>query len=368
MGKYRIAAVGLGPRAGSLLEIVVSHPDVQIAGLCDACTTAGTAPAQLIERLAARGIKPAVHDDYGNLLAARPDCVMVLTPPPLHASMAVRALEAGCDVISEVPAAWTLEEARDLVRAVRRTGRRYFFAENCLYWGFVEAWVKMARDGRIGAVSYAEGEYIHDLGELLHRNVAGGPDARYASWRASMDPIRYCTHETGPLLTILDTRVTSATAFSTPSHVRPDLPSGADLQMAVFETASGAICKELCGFSVTRHPPLHYYVVYGSKTTLETDREDLSTLASFTDLPNLTGLSRLPLSYASTRPAPAWAKTGHGGADGMMIVDFLDSLLSGSVPPIDVFRGLDFSLPGICSVESIRQGNRKIVVPDPREW
>lgn len=348
--------------------MAANHPDVEIVGLCDACLDAGTEPARLVERLSARGCKPAVHADYADLLALRPDCTMIFTPPPLHASMAIRALEAGSDVMCEVPAAWTLEEARDLVRAVRRTGRRYYFMENCLYWGFVEAWIKMARDGRIGSVSYAEGEYIHDLGELLDRNVAGGPKARYASWRASMDPIRYCTHETGPLLSILDTRVVSATAFSTPSHVRPDLPAGADLQMAVFETACGAICKQLCGFSVTRHPALHYYVVYGSKATLETDREDLSTLASFTDLPNLTGLSRLPLSYASTKPAPAWAQSGHGGADGMMIVDFLSSLLGGSAPPVDVYRGLDFSLPGIAAVDSIRHGNRKVPVPDPRDW
>ena len=368
MGKLRLGAVGLGRRAG-LVEIAASHPEVEIVAVCDAATGPGGAPARLLDRLAKRGIRPAVERDYEALLAHGLDCVLVLTPPALHAPMAVRAMEAGADVVSEIPAAYDMDQARELVSTVRRTGKRYYCAENCCYWGFVLAWKRMAREGKLGAISYVEGEYIHDLGELLERRPPGEAGGPYASWRAALEPIRYCTHETGPLLDILDARVTAVTAFSTPANLRPELPSGADLQVAIFQTSGGAIYKQLCGFSVTRHPPLHYYVVYGSRATLETDREDPTrTLGSFPEIPGMTGLAHLPLSYAPSGPMPEWAGSGHGGADGAMLADFLASLLAGTPAPIDVFRGLDYTLPGICAVQSIRAGNRTVEVPDPRSW
>jgi predicted dehydrogenase len=368
VAKLRLGAVGLGRRA-SLLEIASAHPEVELVAVCDEGVGRTGVPSRLVDRLARCGVHPVLERDYATFLAHRLDCVIVLTPPALHAPMATRALESGADVISEIPAAYDMEQARELVAAVRRTGRRYYCAENCCYWGFVQAWKKLAREGRLGAISYVEGEYIHDLGALLEPRDAGAPGGPYASWRASLEPIRYCTHETGPLLDILDSRVTSVTAFSSPSNLRPDLPSGADLQVAIFETGCGALYKQLCGFSVTRHPPLHYYIVYGSRATLETDREEPTrTLASFPDVPGLTGLAQLPLSYASLGGAPEWAGSGHGGADGAMLADFLDSVVAGTPPPIDVYRGLDYTLPGICAVESIRAGNVKVPVPDPRSF
>jgi predicted dehydrogenase len=368
MGKLRLGAVGLGRRAG-IVEIAASHPEVELVAACDTAGGASGAPARLLERLGSRGIRPAVERDYEAFLAHGLDCVLVMTPPATHAPLSVRAMEAGADVVSEIPAAYDMDQARALVDAVRRTGRRYYCAENCCYWGFVLSWKRMAREGKLGAISYVEGEYIHDLGDLLERRAPGEAGGPYASWRASLEPIRYCTHETGPLLDILDSRVTEVTAFSSPSNRRPDLPSGADLQVAIMRCASGALFKELCGFSVTRHPAFHYYVVYGSRATLETDREDLTrTLASCPEIPGLTGLASLPLPFSAAGSVPAWAGSGHGGADGAMLADFLQSILSGSPPPIDVYRGLDYTLPGICAVESIRAGSRPVSVPDPRGW
>jgi predicted dehydrogenase len=364
VGKLRLGAAGIGGRGAGLAEMAASHPGVELVAVCDSAPAA-SAPTRFLERLAARGVRPRVERDYEAFLAHRLDCVLVTTPPAAHAPMAVRALEAGADVVSEIPTAYDMDQARALVAAVRRSGRRYYCAENCCYWGFVLAWKRMAREGKLGAISYVEGEYIHDLGGLLQPRA----DGSYSSWRASLEPIRYCTHETGPLLDILDSRVTAVTAFSSPSNLRPDLPSGTDLQVGIFETACGALYKQLCGFSVTRHPPLHYYVVYGSRATLETDREDTTvTLGSFPELPGLQGLAHLPLSYTPPGGVPDWAGGGHGGADGAMLADFLSSIIAGTPSPIDVYRGLDYSLPGICAVESIRSGNRKVAVPDPRDF
>lgn len=378
MAALRFGAVGLGSRA-SLIETALGEADVELVGLCDLVIDYHARPGGLVDRLRDRGIRPkGLYADFGKLLDLTPDFIIILTPPRTHAQLAIRALEAGIDVISEIPAACSLQEAQDLVRAVRTSGRRYYLAENCCYWPFIQSWKSLAKAGKVGRISYVEGEYVHDLGELFEKDHweeprAGAGGAGLRSWRAFLEPIRYCTHETGPLLEIMNTRVTAATAFSAPCVVRPDLPSKADLQVAIFQTECGAIYKQLCGFSVTRGGCLHYYVVYGARMTLETSREDGSVLASFADGPGRDSLEKLPLDRGtlveSHAPESAEERSkGHGGADQLMMRDFVASLRQGTPPPIDVFRGLDFTLPGICAVESIRKGNATVPVPDPREW
>ncbi|GAA0658642.1 Gfo/Idh/MocA family oxidoreductase [Kitasatospora atroaurantiaca] len=62
----------------------------------------------------------AVHGD--------PDLALidVCLPTPLHAEQAVRALEAGKDVLCELPLAGSMEDARRIVEAQRACGRQVF--------------------------------------------------------------------------------------------------------------------------------------------------------------------------------------------------------------------------------------------------
>ena len=47
-----------------------------------------------------------------------------------HAIYAIKAMEAGMDVVSECTSAATMKQCVDLVRCVERTGRKYMIAEN----------------------------------------------------------------------------------------------------------------------------------------------------------------------------------------------------------------------------------------------
>jgi predicted dehydrogenase len=54
------------------------------------------------------------------------DLVDICLPTRLHAEVAVRAMQAGRDVLIELPLATTLEDAHNIVAAQRATGRRAF--------------------------------------------------------------------------------------------------------------------------------------------------------------------------------------------------------------------------------------------------
>ena len=50
------------------------------------------------------------------------------------------------------------------------------------------------------------------------------------------------------------------------------------------------------------------------------------------------------------------ARSGHGGGDYFVARDFVRAILDDRDPPIDVYRALDFTAPGLVSEESDRAG------------
>jgi predicted dehydrogenase len=289
------------------------------------------------------------------LLDADLDFVVLATPLPLHAAHAIAALDRGLHVLSEVTAAGTLDETEALVHAVERSGKQYMLAENCCYWGVVQAAQAMREQGQFGAVFYAEAEYIHDVQHLMH-DASGQP-----TWRAErMDPIIYCTHSFGPLLKITGEYPTEVVCLGSGSHFVPGLQ---DLQTALVRLTGGGFARLTVSFTNT-HWGHHRYHLLGTAATLDTgwighDQPRLQTQA----VPHLTGPVSLPLSTSIPAAPAAIQQLGHGGAEWFLVRDFLNSLRSGAPPPIDVYDAVMMTLPGICARESARQGGAPVAVP-----
>jgi predicted dehydrogenase len=353
----KLGLVGIG--RGRMVQSAARRADVRFEAVCDVQFADSAARDRLLAELKAGGMPFAyAYHDYDRFLEHDLDVVVVASPAPLHAAQSIAALRGGKDVICEVPAVMSLDEARDLVRAVRETRRRYLFAENCCYWGFVRAWRQMVDDGRIGTPFYAEGEYIHDV-RFLMRDTTGQP-----TWRASFAPIRYCTHETGPLLDLLQDRGVSVTCLETGTSVAPEFPA-ADAGVALMSMGKGSVVKLLACFKNAVEPPYHRFLVFGTKGALETRTTEAVTHANLGDIPHLEGRVSLPLGTALRGSLSAG---GHGGADAAMLDDFLDALARDLPLPIDVYRGLDYTLPGVCAVLSAAQGGMPVAIPDPRAF
>jgi predicted dehydrogenase len=337
---------------------LANRSDVTFAAVCDLAFADAAFQQSSLEQLASAGAPFATaYSDYARFLEHDLDLVLIASPAPVHAAQSIAALNAGKDVICEVPAVMSIEEGRDLVAAVRTSGRRYFFAENCCYWGFVRAWREMIVAGDVGTPYYLEGEYVHDVRYLMKRD--GKP-----TWRASLNPIRYCTHETGPLFDMLDDRGASVVAVNTPSLVEPEFPA-ADTGVALVTTTQGAVVKLLACFKNALHGAYHRYLLFGTNGTLETKTTESVTHASLPRIPHLQGQVNLPLGTAL---AGGHASGGHGGADAAMLNDFIDSIVQDRPCPIDVYRGLDYTLPGVCATLSAEQGGAPVQIPNPREF
>jgi predicted dehydrogenase len=170
-------------------------------------------------------------------------------------------MEANKHVLSEVTAAWTIEQCVRIVDTVRHTQQVYMLAENNCYLHYVRTWKKWIDAGRLGDIYYAEAEYIHDIRALLRDDQSGE-----TFWRLERPPIYYCTHSLGPLLMLMDDRVVQATGAHSGHGTVPNKgPSCLNMEVALFKTQKGAVIKVLRSQVALREPAIHYYSLYCSK-------------------------------------------------------------------------------------------------------
>ncbi len=357
----RIGVAGLR-RGMGFVRTFEGNRDWELTAVCD--VEPGRA-AQVAEEVGA----PLHFDDYSELCRAEIDAIVVATPAPLHVRHTLEALDGGKHVLCEVPAAWNLDEAEQLARAVESSGLKYMFAENMCYFAYIQTYEEIVRRGDIGTPIYAEGEYIHDCRPLMQARYDGMTEGSGTgpTWRASLPPIHYSTHDLGPILEIMQTRCTSATGAHTGCNVSPELGT-IDMEVGIFRTESEAVIKILTGFSIARHPAMHWMVIYGTEGYLEGPRggTDNAHMLYSERTPNLQGPALLPLGVSHTNAPPEATAGGHGTSEYYMCNDFARCIIDDSPPAIDVYRALDYTAPGICAHISAESGGAPIEVPDFR--
>ncbi len=75
-----------------------------------------------------------VFDDFDGMIAAcAPDAVIVTTVDCYHDKYAIRAMELGCDVISEKPMTTDGDKCAAIIEAERRTGKKVTVTFNCRF-------------------------------------------------------------------------------------------------------------------------------------------------------------------------------------------------------------------------------------------
>ena len=95
-------------------------------------------------------------DFAGMLATAKPDVVVVATPPKHHVAACLEALAAGAHVICEKPLATTIAEGRRVLEAAQRTGRRV-----AMNYEFREMGIAGALRARVGAPDVGPLHFAH---------------------------------------------------------------------------------------------------------------------------------------------------------------------------------------------------------------
>src|SRR5262245_57253905 len=103
-----------GVQRGAVLHRALAlYPGCEVVAVC-------SLRASHAQQYAAEHGVARAYDRYEALLADRDvDAIVVATPAAQHAPQAIAALAAGKHVLSEVPAAWMVEECGALIEAAR---------------------------------------------------------------------------------------------------------------------------------------------------------------------------------------------------------------------------------------------------------
>lgn len=117
-----VALIGAGAQGRVLINAIRQIPDVRFRALCEIWPYNQRYGSRLLARF---GHDVEVYADYREMLAQEQDldAVIVATPDWAHAPQTIAALEAGKHVYCEKMMSNSIEAARDMVRAARRTGK-----------------------------------------------------------------------------------------------------------------------------------------------------------------------------------------------------------------------------------------------------
>jgi predicted dehydrogenase len=337
------------------------------------------------------------YSDYEQVLNdPEIDAVCIATPVPLHARQAIAALEAGKHVLSEVTAAYTLDECWDLVAAVRKSGLTYMMAENYCFMEPVLQVQRMVEEGIFGEIIYASGSYIHDCRDLFFTKE--GELTWRGELRKSLQPgCAYPTHSIGPVARWLGINRTdffkSTTSMASQSAAIPHyikrnqaaLPNFSpsdrwlhpDTVTTCINTEKGALIDLRLDWSSGRPHHMARYELQGTKAALCWPEsagkcEPLIWIEDRSPTSN-TGVAEQwePLSnYKEEFEHPLWrsfreeaTEAGHGGGDFFVLREFIGAIQEGRAPLIDVVDAVSWSSITPLSQESIARGNTSVAVP-----
>jgi predicted dehydrogenase len=116
--RINLALIGCGGRGRYDLGLALQNPGVNLAAVCDVYEP------QAEKAKALGGSNCRAYSDFRKLLEQKDiDAVLIATPDHWHATIEVLACQAGKDVYTEKPLAYTIREGRAMVNAARRYNR-----------------------------------------------------------------------------------------------------------------------------------------------------------------------------------------------------------------------------------------------------
>ena len=139
----RHAFVGVGAGIFAAHQRALTLPTVEVVGVSD------VNQALAEERAEELGC-PAFADHRAMIAATHPDVVVIMTPHPFHAEIAIAALAAGCHVLTEKPMAVHVGEADAMIEAAERNGRLLAVSFQFRHRPEIVAAKRLLSEGRLG--------------------------------------------------------------------------------------------------------------------------------------------------------------------------------------------------------------------------
>lgn len=212
--KLRVGVIGL--RRGMVgVRSFASIPGCEVRAMCDLYHVNFIRAKKVLDKAGVK-YKPREYtgpEDWKKICDADDiDLVYNATPWQLHVPIALYAMRAGKHVVTEVPAAFTVDECWELVETSESLERHCMMLENCCYGEIEMLALNLCRKGMFGELVHGEGAYIHDLRQYHYGDwLEDSPGWDYKQkhhaywdyWRLRHNMVhkgnQYPTHGLGPV-------------------------------------------------------------------------------------------------------------------------------------------------------------------------
>ncbi len=339
--KIRMGIVGYGVCRFGASFYFQDHPNVEIvavsdlipdrcAALAKACRCEKTYPS----------LEELIKDD-------KIEAVFVATDAPAHAWHCIQTLRHGKHVACAVPAVFgSLEEADQLLAAVKETGLTYMMFETSAYHNEAYAMRQIYKAGAMGELVYAEGEYYHYMDT---------PIDSFRGWRVGLPPQWYPTHSNAYHTCITDGSFTEVSCMGMPSvipHLRPENnryqnPFGTEI--ALFRTSEGGMARMAVSWDTPGH--------HGEMGRVRGEKGSMTGM-DFQGIADISGitLEKPPLP-------PSVSAGGHGGSHGYLCEEFVSALLENRKPYVDIIAALNMTVSGVVAHQSALKDGERMKIP-----
>lgn len=230
---------------------------------------------------AARAGKPDLFytRDYAEMLA-RPDVdiVAIYTPDPFHGQHIVQAFEAGKHVICTKPLVNSLEDARKVLAAARRTGRRLLVGQSTRFFESFQRQRAAFERGEIGGLELVDAHYMHRMDWYYDKSpwAASGTDWIFLGMSHPIDLVRWYLG-----------RIVEVQAYGSRSSLAAQYDArGYDIYTANLKSADGRIGRAMGHYGLHELPSARNAIelaLYGSLGTSLAQYHDMRYLHTAPD-------------------------------------------------------------------------------------
>jgi len=200
----RIGIIGTGNRGSHHAGTISRVSDVEIKAAADVLPERFKKIINNLENTDHNPEYYAGSEEWKKLCERKDlDLILITTPTYMHAKMAVYAMEQGKHVITEVPAAVTIDECWDIVKTSERTKKHCMMMENYTFMPFHITTLNMAKQGFFGDIVHGDGAYnTSKMGNNFGKNMY------WNMWWLRMYGSRkgniYPTHGMGPIAQMMN--------------------------------------------------------------------------------------------------------------------------------------------------------------------
>lgn len=349
--KVRVGIVGHGVCQFGIQFGLQSHPNVELVAVsdlfpdrcADMAKQAGCAKTY-------PSLEEMVKDD-------RIEAIFCATDAPAHAKHAILCMEHGKHVATAVPAFWgDIEDAERLLECCKKNkGLVYAMFETSTFHDDLYAMQKLFAAGVFGKLVYSEGEYCHP-------HVLGTPAlGSYKDWRRNGCPMWYPTHASAYYVGVthksfLDVSCRGTAPFDQALRTPNAIGNILNSEVGLFRTAEGGLARMMvCSSQGEYLEAGRIRGEYGGYNKAF-NGDATGTKRHYEAIKNGLRLKKPALP-------PKVEPGGHGGSHGYLGEDFIDSILRGRKPTVNVIDALNMTVPGYYAHLSAMKDGETMKIP-----